>query len=63
MECPVSQNETRGTQLGKVSEAKEPTFGYNAQSGEYEDLVKAGVLESDEGGADGADQCRGRSRR
>src|SRR5690242_6858332 len=31
--------------LGKVSEAKEPTFGYNAQSGEYEDLVKAGVLD------------------
>src|SRR5215468_6254115 len=31
--------------LGKVQEAKEPTFGYNAQSGEYEDLVKAGVLD------------------
>src|SRR5579883_3105891 len=31
--------------LGKVSEAKEPTFGYNAQTGEYEDLVKAGVLD------------------
>jgi chaperonin GroEL len=31
--------------LGKVSESKEPTYGYNAQSGEYEDLVKAGVLD------------------
>jgi len=30
---------------GKVSEGKEPTFGYNAQTGEYEDLVKAGVLD------------------
>jgi chaperonin GroEL len=31
--------------LGKVQEAKEPTFVYNAQLGEYEDLVKAGVLD------------------
>jgi chaperonin GroEL len=31
--------------LGKVQEAKEPTFGYNAQTGDYEDLVKAGVLD------------------
>src|SRR5512135_517081 len=29
--------------LGKVLEAKDPNFGYNAQSDEYEDLVKAGV--------------------
>jgi chaperonin GroEL len=31
--------------LGKVLEAKEPNFGYNAQTGEFEDLVKAGVLD------------------
>jgi chaperonin GroEL len=31
--------------LGKVQEAKEPTFGFNAQTGDYEDLVKAGVLD------------------
>jgi len=31
--------------LGKVVEAKEANFGYNAFSGEYEDLVKAGVLD------------------
>jgi len=31
--------------LGKVGDAKEANFGFNAQSGEYEDLVKAGVLD------------------
>ena len=31
--------------LGKVNDSKDPNFGYNAQSGEYEDLVKAGVLD------------------
>jgi chaperonin GroEL len=31
--------------LGKVLEAKDANFGYNAQSDEYEDLVKAGVLD------------------
>jgi chaperonin GroEL len=31
--------------LGKVTEAKETNFGYNALTGEYEDLVKAGVLD------------------
>jgi chaperonin GroEL len=31
--------------LGKVYEAKDNNFGYNAQTGEYEDLVKAGVLD------------------
>jgi chaperonin GroEL len=31
--------------LGKVTEAKDSNFGYNAQSGQYEDLVKAGVLD------------------
>ena len=31
--------------LGKVLESKEINFGYNAFSNEYEDLVKAGVLD------------------
>src|SRR5215831_2260265 len=31
--------------LGKVLESKEANFGYNAFSNEYEDLVKAGVLD------------------
>jgi len=31
--------------LGKVEEAKDQNFGYNAQTGDYEDLVKAGVLD------------------
>jgi chaperonin GroEL len=31
--------------LGKVEDSKEPNFGYNAQSGTFEDLVKAGVLD------------------
>jgi chaperonin GroEL len=31
--------------LGKVNDSKDQNFGYNAQSGEYEDLVKAGVLD------------------
>ncbi len=31
--------------FGKVVESKEANFGYNALTGEYEDLVKAGVLD------------------
>jgi chaperonin GroEL len=31
--------------LGKVLESKDSNFGYNALTGEYEDLVKAGVLD------------------
>jgi chaperonin GroEL len=31
--------------LGKVNDSKENNFGYNALTGEYEDLVKAGVLD------------------
>jgi chaperonin GroEL len=31
--------------LGKVLESKEANYGFNAFSGEYEDLVKAGVLD------------------
>ena len=31
--------------LGKVMDSKEANFGFNAFSGEYEDLVKAGVLD------------------
>jgi chaperonin GroEL len=31
--------------LGKVLDSKDANFGYNAFSNEYEDLVKAGVLD------------------
>jgi chaperonin GroEL len=31
--------------LGKVNDAKDANYGYNALTGEYEDLVKAGVLD------------------
>jgi len=31
--------------MGKVAEAKDANYGYNALTGEYEDLVKAGVLD------------------
>jgi chaperonin GroEL len=31
--------------LGKVLEAKDQNFGYNGQTGAYEDLVKAGVVD------------------
>jgi len=31
--------------MGKISEAKDSNFGYNALTNEYEDLVKAGVLD------------------
>ena len=31
--------------LGKVNDSKNPSFGYNALTGEYQDLVKAGVLD------------------
>jgi chaperonin GroEL len=31
--------------FGKVIESKDVNFGFNAQTGEYEDLVKAGVLD------------------
>ncbi|MCU1271354.1 MAG: groEL [Acidobacteriaceae bacterium] len=31
--------------LGKVRESDNPNFGYNAQTGQFEDLVKAGVID------------------
>ena len=31
--------------LGKISDSKDINFGYNALTGDYEDLVKAGVLD------------------
>ena len=31
--------------IGKIHESKEPNFGYNAATGVYEDLVKAGVID------------------
>jgi chaperonin GroEL len=31
--------------VNRVKEAKEPTFGFNAATGDFEDLVKAGVID------------------
>jgi chaperonin GroEL len=31
--------------VGKIRDSKDPSYGYNAQSGEFEDLVKAGVID------------------
>jgi chaperonin GroEL len=31
--------------VNKVKESNEPNFGFNAQTGEYEDLVKSGVID------------------
>ncbi|MFZ1006057.1 MAG: chaperonin GroEL [Candidatus Sulfotelmatobacter sp.] len=31
--------------LGKISDSKDSNFGYNALTGEYEDMIKAGVLD------------------
>ena len=31
--------------LGKINDSKDNNFGYNALSGNYEDLVKTGVLD------------------
>jgi len=50
LEEPTRQIAENGGQEGsivvnKVKESKETNFGYNAESGEYEDLVKAGVID------------------
>jgi chaperonin GroEL len=31
--------------VGKIRDSKDNNFGYNAQTGEFEDLVKAGVID------------------
>src|ERR671930_641654 len=31
--------------IGRIRDSKDVSFGYNAQSGEFEDLVKAGVID------------------
>jgi chaperonin GroEL len=31
--------------VGRIRDSKDPNFGYNAQSGEFEDLIKAGVVD------------------
>ena len=50
MEEPLRQIVTNAGEegaivLGKVRESDNPNFGYNAQNGEFEDLVKAGVID------------------
>jgi chaperonin GroEL len=31
--------------VGRIRDSKDPNFGYNAQTGEFEDLIKAGVVD------------------
>ena len=31
--------------VGKLMESKDPNFGFDAQEGEYKDLVKAGIID------------------
>jgi len=37
--------EEGATVVGKIREHKDPDYGYNAQTGEFEHLVKAGVID------------------
>src|SRR5207247_489115 len=41
----VARSEEGAIVLGKVNDSKDNNYGYNALTGEYEDLVKAGVLD------------------
>src|SRR5205809_3994213 len=41
----VNSGEEGAIVLGKVNDSKDNNFGYNALTGDYEDLVKAGVLD------------------
>jgi len=50
LEAPLRQiAENAGTDgsivIGKVLDNKDPNWGYNAQTGQYTDLVKAGVID------------------
>ena len=33
------------TSIGKLTDKSDPNFGYDAQSGEYKDMVKAGIID------------------
>jgi chaperonin GroEL len=41
----VNAGEEGAIVVGKILESKDQNFGYNAQSGKYEDLVAAGVID------------------
>lgn len=43
--CAANAGEEGAIVLGKVTNSKDNNFGYSALTGEYEDLVKAGVLD------------------
>ncbi len=50
LEAPIRQIATNaGVEgaivVGKVSESKDPNFGYNAQTGEYGDMIKMGIID------------------
>ena len=41
----INSGEEGAIVVGRIRDSKEANFGYNAQSGQFEDLVKAGVLD------------------
>src|SRR5271170_3250531 len=41
----INSGEEGAIVVGRIRESKEHNFGYNAQSGKFEDLVKAGVID------------------
>src|SRR6516225_8929636 len=41
----VNAGEEGAIVVGRIKESKDPNFGYNAQTGKFEDLVKAGVID------------------
>jgi chaperonin GroEL len=41
----VNAGEDGSIVVGRILESKEPTFGWNAQTGQYGDLVKTGVID------------------
>ena len=50
LQAPIRQiAENAGTEgsivVGKILESKSATFGYDAQKGEYTDMVKAGIID------------------
>ena len=41
----IAENAGEEGAMGKINDSKDNNFGYNALTGDYEDLVKAGVLD------------------
>ena len=44
-EAASNAGEEGAVVVGKIHESKDPNYGYNAATNQYEDLVKAGVID------------------